>query len=216
MDLGCGPGNSTRLLAEQFPSAIIFGLDIDPTMIEYANQYHKKQDNQDNLKRCHFFVQNLDAPWEQWNEKLKVRLLERPVNVIFSNYALQWIDKVETLSKSIKNFLDPDNGLLVINILYSDIMSVTDNEKERLMIKKYLDFPDEQCFIGNWLSSLKNHAGFNQFQIEYAEPSSIFPENFYKECKFSICFLPIFHLYLFDSFFQYPFKMAYEIFKTRI
>lgn len=184
MDLGCGPGNSTRLLAEQFPSATIFGLDIDPTMIEYANQYLKKHGNKDNLKRCHFFVQNLDAPWEHWNEILKSRLLEQPVNVIFSNYALQWIDKVETLSKSIKNFLDPNNGLLVINILYSDIMSVADTEKERFMIKKYLDFPDEQRFIGNWLFSLKNHVGFNQFQIEYAEPSSIFPEKFYKECNF--------------------------------
>lgn len=38
LDLGCGTGNKTELLAE--PERLIVGLDLDPAMIELARQHH--------------------------------------------------------------------------------------------------------------------------------------------------------------------------------
>ena len=38
IDLGCGPGNSTRVLRERWPAAHITGLDSSTAMIEEARQ----------------------------------------------------------------------------------------------------------------------------------------------------------------------------------
>src|SRR6478609_3195013 len=38
IDLGCGPGNSTRVLRERWPKAHIIGLDSSHGMIEKARQ----------------------------------------------------------------------------------------------------------------------------------------------------------------------------------
>lgn len=40
LDAGCGPGNSTRVLAQQFPQADILGVDSSPEMICRAQQDH--------------------------------------------------------------------------------------------------------------------------------------------------------------------------------
>lgn len=38
VDLGCGPGNLTRLLAERWPAAEVTGWDSSPKMVERARQ----------------------------------------------------------------------------------------------------------------------------------------------------------------------------------
>jgi trans-aconitate 2-methyltransferase len=52
IDLGCGPGNSTQLLAARFPEAVVYGLDSSPDMIEAARQ---------RLPRVNFAICDINA-----------------------------------------------------------------------------------------------------------------------------------------------------------
>jgi trans-aconitate 2-methyltransferase len=71
IDLGCGPGNSTRVLAERWPSARLTGLDSSQEMLDVARE------------------SGVDARWllgdaGDWTA-------ETPFDVVFSNAALQWV-----------------------------------------------------------------------------------------------------------------------------
>ena len=82
VDLGCGPGNLTRLLSERWPDAHVSGLDSSPEMIERAA--HADDD-------ISFDVADLRA----WHP-------DAPVDVLVSNATLQWIpDHIELLPQLI-------------------------------------------------------------------------------------------------------------------
>jgi trans-aconitate 2-methyltransferase len=71
VDLGCGPGNLTGLLAERWPGAHVVGLDSSPEMIEQA--------------------QRLGQPVDYAVADLRAWRPERPVDVLLSNATLQWV-----------------------------------------------------------------------------------------------------------------------------
>lgn len=71
VDLGCGPGNSSAVLAERFPDAQIAGVDSSPDMIAKAKA------NQPGIA---FTVGDLQS-YEP----------RGPVDLFFSNAALQWL-----------------------------------------------------------------------------------------------------------------------------
>src|SRR5258705_6346227 len=74
IDLGCGPGNSTAVLAERYPRAHITGLDSSPEMIESARRAHPRHE---------WLVADITT----W-----ARPSSEPVfDLIFSNAALQWV-----------------------------------------------------------------------------------------------------------------------------
>jgi trans-aconitate 2-methyltransferase len=70
-DLGCGPGNSTELLAARWPDAEIVGTDNSEAMLASARE---------RLPRLRFELSDI-ATWEP----------VRPPDVIYSNAALQWV-----------------------------------------------------------------------------------------------------------------------------
>src|SRR4051794_12289042 len=73
LDLGCGPGNSTRVLRERWPEAKVTGLDSSPEMIGQARR---------ELPEAGFVC----AKIEDWAES------QGPgFDLIFSNAALQWV-----------------------------------------------------------------------------------------------------------------------------
>jgi trans-aconitate 2-methyltransferase len=74
VDLGCGPGNSTEVLAERFPQARIMGLDDSPDMIEAARR---------RLPRLRFEMRDLRA----WAAETTAG----PVDLVLSNAVLQWV-----------------------------------------------------------------------------------------------------------------------------
>lgn len=77
VDLGCGPGNSTALLAERWPSAGLEGVDSSPEMLEEA-------------KHSGVRARWSEADISNWNPGAKY-------GVIFSNATFQWLPDHKTL-----------------------------------------------------------------------------------------------------------------------
>jgi trans-aconitate 2-methyltransferase len=71
VDLGCGPGNSTELLAAAFPEATVTGVDSSPDMIEAARK---------RLPAIAFDLADIGT----WDDA-------GPFDVILANAVLQWV-----------------------------------------------------------------------------------------------------------------------------
>ena len=88
-DLGCGPGNSTTLVVEAFPSALVTGLDNSPEMIAQAREKHPEL----SFELCDLH----DTPWG--------------ADLLFSNACLQWVEDHERLIPALMDKLK-DGGCL--------------------------------------------------------------------------------------------------------
>jgi len=77
VDLGCGTGNVTRLLADRWHDASVAGVDSSPEMLAAAA------------------AQPSRIRWSQAD--IALWKPERPADVLFSNAALQWLDGHEVL-----------------------------------------------------------------------------------------------------------------------
>jgi trans-aconitate 2-methyltransferase len=71
VDLGCGPGNSTEVLAARFPEAAVQGLDSSPDMIDAARK---------RLPQAQFAI----ADVQRWKDP-------GPFDVMLANALLQWV-----------------------------------------------------------------------------------------------------------------------------
>jgi trans-aconitate 2-methyltransferase len=94
VDLGCGAGNVTRLLAERWPGADITGLDSSPAMLERARSV---------LPGVRFD----QAGVEHWEP-------EEPLDLLFSNAALHWVGDHESLFPRLVDALFP--GVLAVQM----------------------------------------------------------------------------------------------------
>ncbi len=92
-DLGCGPGNSTELIAARFPAASIVGVDNAPDMIRAA----KKR-----LPGVRFELSAI----QDWSEP-------GPWDLIFANAALQWVSGHEELVPRLGRRLAPGGSLAI-------------------------------------------------------------------------------------------------------
>jgi trans-aconitate 2-methyltransferase len=93
IDLGCGPGNSTEVLAASYPQATISGIDSSSDMIEAARR---------RLPHVSFAVADLQA----WKDA-------GPFDVILANAVLQWVDHHESLLPMLIERLAPGGALAV-------------------------------------------------------------------------------------------------------
>jgi trans-aconitate 2-methyltransferase len=93
IDLGCGPGNSTELLASRFPGAAVSGLDSSSDMIAAARR---------RLPQVIFAVAGI----EDWNDA-------GPFDVILANAVLQWVPDHARLLPALVARLAPGGGLAI-------------------------------------------------------------------------------------------------------
>jgi len=99
VDIGCGPGNSTELLAARFPNASVSGLDSSADMIVAARK---------RLPRVRFEVADIQA----WVSRDAERG-HRPMDVILANAVLQWVPAHAALFPRLVAKLAPGGRLAV-------------------------------------------------------------------------------------------------------
>lgn len=94
-DLGCGPGNSTELLAGRFPRAELIGLDTSAEMLDRARLI---------LPQAWFEMADLGA----WRP-------ERPADLLFANALFQWVpDHLRVLRELVEAL--PSGGILAVQM----------------------------------------------------------------------------------------------------
>jgi trans-aconitate 2-methyltransferase len=92
-DLGCGPGNVTRLLADRWPEARVAGVDGSADMLARARAEHA------------------DIDWVEAD--LKAWTPAKPADVIFSNATLHWLPDHAALFPRLMRALAPGGVLAV-------------------------------------------------------------------------------------------------------
>lgn len=91
IDLGCGPGNSTQVLRERWPSARVYGLDSSREMIASAQRSYPDQE---------WVLGRI----ENWS-------VHEPHDVVFSNAALHWAKDHVALTRHLFGQVAPGGAL---------------------------------------------------------------------------------------------------------
>ena len=97
LDVGCGIGNSTAVLQQQFPEAQILGVDSSENMLQTARNQHPQAE-----------YQLLDAGTE-------LPSLNCTFDVVFSNACIQWIPQQNQILSDMMGLLNP-GGVLAVQI----------------------------------------------------------------------------------------------------
>lgn len=95
IDIGCGPGNSTNVLAKKFPNASILGIDLSENMLEQAKKNYPQLDFKvGDVSKC-------------------LGDLGNDFDIVFSNACIQWVPNHHEILKQMMNILKPQ-GILAV------------------------------------------------------------------------------------------------------
>lgn len=95
IDIGCGPGNSTRVVKDRFPNARAIGADSSENMLETA-----RRDNPD----CEFIQLDAGGDLSEFSGKF---------DLVFSNACIQWIPNHSALLPNLFSMLKSGGELAV-------------------------------------------------------------------------------------------------------
>lgn len=92
VDLGCGPGNLTAMLAARWPSADVVGVDSSPDMVVAAGEYATDR------------LRSVEGDLATWRP-------DGPVDVVVANAALHWVPGHVELLAEFARWLRPGGAL---------------------------------------------------------------------------------------------------------
>lgn len=95
LDAGCGPGNSTRVLAQRFPGAEVVGADSSEDMLRRAREDHP------------------DIRFEQADLCAALPFPAHSFDIVFSNACIQWVPDHPALLPRLLALLRPGGQLAV-------------------------------------------------------------------------------------------------------
>ena len=97
VDLGCGPGHLSAVLRRNWPHAEIVGVDSSPAMIEQAR---RRGGGDDGCEKVTYERADL-AVWDPG----------RPIDLVVSNAALQWVPNQQQVLLRLRGILAPGGTL---------------------------------------------------------------------------------------------------------
>jgi trans-aconitate 2-methyltransferase len=97
LDIGCGPGNSTRMVKQRFPEADVLGIDQSPEMIRAARE------------------ENPALSFQVFDVTRDFTPLGTDYDLVFSNACLQWVPGHEQLLPRLIGLLRP-GGILAVQL----------------------------------------------------------------------------------------------------
>ena len=143
--MDCGPGNSTKVLKEKFPTAKIIGADNSDEMLEKVRELYP------NIE----FI-NLDANGDlhKTNEKF---------DIVFSNACIQWLPNHNELLPKLMSLLKPSGMLAVqipmqeqhpVHIIINDLV-IKEKWRDKITPRHYNNLTTEEYF--DVLSEISNN-----------------------------------------------------------
>ena len=102
LDIGCGPGNSTRLLRENFKDSKMLGVDNSESMLERANSLQ--------IPKCEFRFCDINKDFLSLNSKF---------DLLFFFFSLHWIKEQARFFKEALELLE-NEGVLAVQIPLDD------------------------------------------------------------------------------------------------
>lgn len=153
LDIGCGPGNSTRVLKNRFPNSKVIGADNSVEMLEKASSLNPDLD---------FIRLDISGDLSAFTEKF---------DIVFSNACIQWIANHKKLLPKLMTLINP-NGILAVQIpmqkehpVHMIINELADSEKwhSKLTKRKYNNLTATEYF--DVLSSVSSN--FDIWEITY-------------------------------------------------
>lgn len=96
LDVGCGAGNSTRLLADSFTNVNVVGIDNSQNMIDKANSLQ--------LDACSFKLCDINHGLTSLGQ----------FDIVFANASLQWVDEQEKFFRDVARIVK--NGFVAVQI----------------------------------------------------------------------------------------------------
>lgn len=136
LDLGCGPGNSTKVLKDKFPTAKIIGADNSDEMLKKARELYPD---------IEFIYLDANGDLNEVNEKF---------DIVFSNACIQWLPNHNELLPKLMTLLKP-NGILAIqipmqrehpvHIIINELVNTT-KWNDKITPRQYNNLTTEECF----------------------------------------------------------------------
>lgn len=161
LDIGCGPGILTALIAQRIPHGHVTGIDASPAMITYAK----------NQAPPNATFQVMDAA--------RITLPENHFDLVFSNACFHWIEDQQGLLTGIRRVLKA-HGLLRAQFLGHEASIIRETAKALCQSEPYSSYlkdftwPKVNFRKEDYLALVRQVGGFEEVEVWETETQRAF------------------------------------------